>query len=168
MKWLFVLQLSNNLRRLASTFGHPTKVWVGANLLCMFVCLLIPDSSGFKHCTESFLFSLVNPSGAEPTKLSQLKSIFNQGENAGIYCSKEYGSTFGNKPTNLQEKNQGWFSIIVKDHDLHIASNANVNWKSYSELGINYECPPDVSPITFLTGDNNFVVHELEVFVYQE
>ena len=40
---------------------------------------------------ESFLFSLVNPSGATQTKLP-LKGTAN---NYGIYCNSSYGPTFG-------------------------------------------------------------------------
>ena len=31
-----------------------------------------------------------------------------------------------------------------------------------------YDCPPHVTPSTFLTGSDNFTVNEMEVFVYQE
>ena len=113
-----------------------------------FFCIRIVragSSAGeHKHCTESFLFSLVNPSGAEPTKLP-IKSSANQ---YGIYCDARYGPTFGNL-------------------DLRIASKANVNSESYSNIGESYECPSDVNCETFLAGQTNFVVNELEVFSFQ-
>lgn len=97
----------------------------------------------YRHCTESFLFSLVNPTGAGhgPTKLP-IKSSTNQ---YGIYCDVGYGPTFGN-------------------NDLRIASKANVNSESYSDLGKSDECPSDVNCETFLAGQKYFVVNELEVF----
>lgn len=95
---------------------------------------------------ESFLFSLVNPSGDKPTKLP-LKGTSNDN---GIYCDGSEGPTFGG------------------GHDLKIGNNANVNTDSYTQLGTTYECPPHASSTTFLAGDENFTVDELEVFVFQE
>ena len=95
---------------------------------------------------ESFLFSLVNPSGDTPTKLP-LKGTANQ---YGIYCNSSYGPTFGG------------------GDDLRISNSANENTDSYSQLDNTYECPPDATNTTFLVGDRNFTVNELEVFVFQE
>ena len=100
-------------------------------------------ASEYRYCTESFLFSLVNPTGAGPTKLP-IKSSTNQ---YGIYCDAGCGPTFGN-------------------NDLRIASKANVNSQSYSDLGNSYECPSDVNCETFLAGQKYFVVNELEVFLF--
>ena len=102
-------------------------------------------SSSWKYCKESFLFSLVNPSGAKPTLLP-LKSTKNQN---GILCDSGYGPTFGG------------------GRDLFISSRANANSESFSNLGVSYECPPDANCETFLAGQRNFVVTELEVFVFQ-
>ena len=95
---------------------------------------------------ESFLFSLVNPSGDTPTKLP-LKGTENQ---YGIYCDGSYGPTFGG------------------GNDLRISNTANENTDSYSELDNTYECPPHATNTTFLVGNRNFPVNELEVFVFQE
>ena len=105
---------------------------------------LISGLSGYKQCTESFLFSLVNPSGSEPTKMP-LKGTNNQN---GICCSSAYGPIFGG------------------GHDLCIANGANANSNSYSNLGNSYEYPPHAN-VSFLVGQKNFTVSELEVFLFQ-
>ena len=94
---------------------------------------------------ESFLFSLVNSSGDTPTKLP-LKVTETQ---YGIYCDSSYGPWFG-------------------DGDLRINNIANENTGSYSQLDNTYECPPHATSTTFLVGNGNFTVNELEVFVFQE
>ncbi|XP_068760043.1 uncharacterized protein [Montipora capricornis] len=100
-------------------------------------------STGFKRCEKSFLFSLVNQSGAGPTKM-KLKGSSNH---HGIFCDNSYGPTFG------------------CSHDLYISSDANINDSSYSNLNDTYECPPNMVADSFLAGSCNFYVHELEVFV---
>ena len=111
----------------------------------MFV-FVFPVSGAYKHCTESFLFSLVNPTGAGPTKLP-LKGTSNQN---GIFCNSAYGPTFGG------------------NHDLHIANVANTNSNSYSNLNNTYQSPPHATTTTFLAGNQKFVVNELEVFAFRE
>ena len=106
--------------------------------------LFISGSGGCKYCKTSFLFSLVNPSGARPTLLP-LKGAANKN---GICCSKSIGPSFGGGP------------------DLCIANGANANSESCSHLGNSYECPPDADCNTFLAGQNYFVVTELEVFAF--
>ena len=105
---------------------------------------LISGSSGWKYCKKSFLFSLVNPSGAGPTLLP-LKGTANQN---GIYCSSGSGPTFG------------------AGYDLYIADRANANSESFSNLGNSYQCPPEAECETFLAGQKHFVITELEVFVF--
>lgn len=95
---------------------------------------------------DSFLFSLVNPSGATQTKLP-LKGTAN---NYGIYCNSSYGPTFGG------------------GHDLKIGNDGNTNTDSYSQLDHTYEYPPHAANTTFLVGNKNFTVDEVEVFVFQE
>ena len=77
-----------------------------------FLCVIL-GSGSYKYCVESFLFSLVNPSGAEPTKMP-LKGTANHNR---IQRSSGYGPTFGG------------------GHDLYIANGANANSSSYSNLG---------------------------------
>ena len=47
-------------------------------------------------------------------------------------------------------------------HDLHIASDANNNKNSYSDLGVVYELPPGQTD-EFLVGSYNFKVPWIEV-----
>ena len=75
------------------------------NVFFIIIIILISGVSGYKQCTESFLFSLVNPSGSEPTKMP-LRGTHN---NNGIYCNSSYGPIFGG------------------GHDLLIANGANAN-----------------------------------------
>ena len=108
------------------------------------LCITL-GSNDYKHCAESFLFSLVNPSGTRPTKIP-LKGNNNQ---YGICCNGGYGPTFGG------------------NHDLHIANGANANSRSQSNLGNTYHCPANANPSSFLAGQTNFSVNELEVFVFK-
>jgi len=48
-------------------------------------------------------------------------------------------------------------------HDLYIANESNTNMRSYSNVGSGYECP-EGQPATFLNGETNFQVAEIEVF----
>lgn len=107
---------------------------------------LISVGSGWKSCTESFLFSLVNASGATPTKMP-LNGTSNQ---HGIYCNSGYGPSFG------------------AGHDLYIANGANANSSSYSILGTTYQCPAYANSSSFLAGQRNFSVNEVEVFVLKD
>ena len=111
--------------------------------LFMFVFSL---GSGYKHCMESFIFSLVNPSGGEPTKLL-LKGTLKQ---HGIYCNSEYEPTFGG------------------GHDFTIRDGANVNTDSYSALNHIYVCSPRDTNTAFVAGNKYVAVNELEVYVFQE
>lgn len=100
------------------------------------------DSSGsYKYCNESFIFSLVNPSGSVPTKLP-LKPDQTK---YGIYCNSGCGPAFGG------------------GHDLTICEDANSSSKSFSSLGNSYECPRHITS-TFLTEERTFLVSEVEVF----
>lgn len=109
------------------------------------MCLFILGSGSWKHCKESFLFSLVNPSSDKPTLLP-LKGTKNQN---GILCDSGCGPIFGD------------------GGDLFIASGANANSDSYSNLGKSYQCPPEANGETFLAGQRCFVITELEVFAFQ-
>ena len=83
-----------------------------------FLCVIL-GSGSYEYCAESFLFSLVNPSGNEPTKMP-LKGTVNQN---WIYCNSGYGPSFG------------------AGHDLYIANGGNASSSSYSNLGHTYQCP---------------------------
>jgi len=61
--------------------------------------------SGEKKASDSFLFSLVNPSGLSPTKIPLIAGQ----EEKAIYCNKGYGPVFGS------------------GYDLYIAGSPNSN-----------------------------------------
>ena len=88
----------------------------------------------------------MNASGATPTKMP-LNGTSNQ---HGIYYNSGYGPSFG------------------AGHDLHIANGANANSSSYSILGHSYQCPANANSSSFLAGQKNFSVTEVEVFVFKD
>ena len=94
---------------------------------------------------NSFLFSFVNPSGLPPTKMSL---IVGQEEKA-IYSKNGYGPVFGS------------------GYDLYIASSPHSNNCS-SSLNTTYQCPAGQDTTTFLTGNQNFTVSEMEVFGFEK
>lgn len=112
------------------------------SIACTF--RIISGSCAYKYCGESFLFSLVNLSGSKPTKMP-LTGTSNQN---GIYCHSGYGPTFGG------------------NHDLHIANGANANANSYTNIGHTYQCPANGNS-SFLVGQRNFSVDEVEVFAFK-
>ena len=120
---------------------------IHASLFQLFTqCFFLSEGSGdWTTCTNSFLFSLVNPVGVGPTKMA-LKA---DQKRYGIYCDNDTGPGFGSGT------------------DLLINNAANSNTSSSSNLGHTYECPPNQSGDTFLAGQNNFTVNEYEVFGYQ-
>ena len=98
--------------------------------------------TGYKRAPDSFLFSLVNPSGLPPTKMPLITGQ----EGDAINCNISYGPIFGN------------------GNDLYIPDEPNFNEGS-TILNNSYHCPTGQSGnTTFLTGDLNFTVSEMEVF----
>ena len=96
----------------------------------------IPDS-------QSFLFTLVNPSGNQPTKITPKPG-------AGIRCKSDFGPTFGDS---------------ADCHDLRVWTKVNRgSYTSHLDLGYGFTCPEDVNGETYFTGVNPFEVSELEVF----
>ena len=107
----------------------------------MCFCL---GSGSYQRAQNSFLFSLVNPSGLSPTKMP-LKS---GKEGNAMYCDESYGPIFGG----------GSFH-----HDLCIFNVPNSsNCSTY--LNIAYQCPSGQNTNTFLTGGKIFTVSEMEVY----
>jgi len=93
------------------------------------------------------LFSLVNPSGLPPTKMP-LKA---EQEGKALCCSSSYGPTFGSS----------------SGHDLEIRSAPNSNGCTV-RLNTAYQCPTGQNDNTFLTGNQNFTVSEMEVFGFDK
>ena len=66
-----------------------------------------------------------------------------------IHCVNDCGPVFGKGP------------------DLAIEDTPN-SCKCSVDLGNSYQCPPDGDSKTFLTGDKNFYVGEMEVFGFEK
>ncbi|KAL9950669.1 hypothetical protein ACROYT_G043202 [Oculina patagonica] len=94
----------------------------------------LPDS-------QSFLFTLVNPSGNEPVKI-----IGNN--DSSIVCCGNFGPAFG----------------ITQSNDLIVWSNCFNPHAGYLYLGIGFKCPENVNSSTYFTGESPFDISELEVF----
>ena len=99
----------------------------------------IPDS-------QSFLFTLVNPSGNQPIKITPKPG-------AAILFRNDRGPTFGDS---------------TKRYDLQVGIQEDrshgVSYTSYLDLGYGFTCPENVNKKTYFTGVNPFEVNELEVF----
>lgn len=108
--------------------GYAEQSWDGDN--------------SYKRAQNSFLFSLVNPSGLSPTKMA----LRSGQERYAMYCNANSGPTFGG----------GSY------YDLYICNAPNSN--NCSTYLYNYQCPSGQPCHTFLTGGQNFTVSEMEVF----
>ena len=86
----------------------------------------------------------MNPSGTGPIKMP----LRGNSNHNGILCNGSFGPIFGG------------------GHDLFISNEPNANSDSTTKLGHTYRCPEDANS-SFLTGLSDFVVNELEVFMYQ-
>jgi len=107
-------------------------------------------SCGYRYDSAAFLFSLVNKPGWQPLKLDQT-GPYSYRKRYSIDSCSSIGPTFGN------------------GHDIHIASNAASNTKSYTYLGHEYSPPPGYShgssfTKSFLAGSYYFRPDEVEVF----
>lgn len=96
-----------------------------------------------KHDKYAFLFSYINKDN-KPIKLKCSSPSY------AIYCSGDYGPTFG------------------AGHDINIRSNSNLNKHSYTNLGYSYMHPDfnfgSNEAKTFLAGSFNFKTVEIEVY----
>ena len=106
---------------------------------CIFFC----TASSFKHIadSQSFLFTLINPSGREPIKITPKAG-------AGIWCNSDDGPCFG----------------TAKYDDLRVRSDYGVSSSSYCDLGHGFTCPHNVNKKTYFAGKSPFDISELEVF----
>ena len=103
-------------------------------------------SPGYKSAPGSFLFSLVNPSGLLPTKMPLIAGK----EGHAIVYDRNYGPVFGG------------------GNDICISNAPNSNNNSYVNLNNTYQCPAGQNTNTFLTGNKNFSVSEMEVFGFEQ
>lgn len=121
-----------------------TIVKSGTNIFGGFTENSWNSQGNFHHCSQSFLYSLVNPQGVAPSKMPLVKNQQN-----AIYCQSGYGPTFGG------------------GHDFYVSTNANTSNASYINLGNTYHLPTGQSNV-FFTGARNFNVTDYEVFgMYQ-
>ena len=97
-------------------------------------------NADYFHCSQSFLFSMVNLQGVAPCKMPLVKN-----QQYAIKCKSNYGTTFGG------------------GHDIYISPNSNTSGSSYSNLGHTYQ-PPTGQQCTFFTGAPHFNVTDFEVF----
>ena len=109
--------------------------------ILVLVFLSETGQGSYARSSQSFVFSMVNPQGKAPIKMSLPT---NQQQNA-IYCKSDYGPTFGG------------------GHDFHISNNANTSGSSYNNLGFSYQLPTGQQN-TFFTIARNFHVTDYEVF----
>ncbi|KAL9963071.1 hypothetical protein ACROYT_G032237 [Oculina patagonica] len=101
-------------------------------------------SPGYRKATDSFMFSLVNPSGRPPTKIPLIAGR----EETAIHFDNGFGPIFGS-------------------YDLLIYNAPNSNNCS-AKLNNSYQCPTGENAATFLTGNDNFKVDEMEVFGFEK
>jgi hypothetical protein len=95
-----------------------------------------PDSS-----QKSFLFTVKNPRGSEGRKFVMASTA------EAIYCGSSYGPTFGG------------------GHDIHVANGCNGNTSSYTSLGNAFTNDTGINGQQVFTGETNFTVKEIEVFL---
>ena len=112
---------------------------------CFFFPFFALVSVGAKEAPDSFLFSLVNPSGLPPTKMPLIAGR----EGDAIWCQRNFGPLFGG------------------GHDLCIADSPNTNF-CYVNPNHTYQCPAGQNADTFLAGNRNFLVSEMEVFGFEK
>ena len=108
---------------------------------CFFVFFFYLGSGSWKTAQNSFLYSLVNPSGLSPTKMP-LKS---GREEYAMFYNSGYGPTYGG------------------GHDLYICNAPNSNNCS-TYLNNTYQCPSGQNNNMVLTGGQYFRVSEMEVY----
>ena len=94
---------------------------------------------------HTFLFTLVNPSGSEPTKI-----VPKPGASVGIRCGADLGPRFCENSMNALEVDQ-------KD-----ASPSGFG--GCLNLGYGFTCPQNADKEAFFTGKGRFIITQLEVF----
>ena len=97
------------------------------------------------------MFSLVNPNGLKPTKISLIQGK----EGSAIVCSNGNGPVFGSNNSS------GYY-------DLSIGNAPNQSNGCTSNLNNSYRCPEGQNASTFLAGNYAFSVSEIEVFAFEK
>ena len=110
----------------------------------LFLYLFLYSAQKFIADSQSFLFTLINPSGREPIKITPKAG-------AGIWCKSDYGPCFG---TASYYELKVWSTSF--DHE--------VTTSGYLSLGRGFTCPENVNKNNYFTGQSPFDISELEVF----
>jgi len=108
-------------------------------------------SSAFKRAPNSFMFSLVNPSGLKPTKMPLIPGK----EGSAILCNSSYGPVFGSNNSS------GYYDLLV-------GGSPNQSSGCTSNLNNSYRCPEGQNVTTFLAGNYAFALNEIEVFALEK
>ena len=103
---------------------------------------------GYKRAPDSFLFSLVNPSGLTPAKMPLIAGK----EGYAICYNGDYGPVFGGSP----------YDLCIPPSSPNFLNTGSVN------LNTAYQCPTGRNAKTFLTGNQTFTVSEMEVFGFEQ
>ncbi|CAH3128269.1 unnamed protein product [Pocillopora meandrina] len=112
--------LGGNVKRvmLPSETGALTQLGYLIAQCHVVTACVVSCTGSYVHCSQSFLFSMMNPQGVAPSKISLVKD-----QQSAIFCDRRYGPLFGG------------------GCDLHISNNANTSGSSYSNLGFSYQLP---------------------------
>ena len=109
-------------------------------LLLLLYFLYLASSWKAIRDSQSFLFTLVNPSGNKPIKITPTEP------RAAIRCRSDVGPTFGNSASCYDLT--VWYSV----------------YGSRLDLGYGFTCPENVNKNTYFADASPFQVSELEVF----
>ena len=110
--------------------------------LFLYLFLYSASSVKYKADSQSFLFTLINPSGREPIKITPKAG-------AGIRCKSDFGPYFGTAD---------FFDLRVWELGFVFSTSGYLN------LGNGFTCPENANKNTYFTGKSPFTVSELEVF----
>ncbi|KAL9956030.1 hypothetical protein ACROYT_G037447 [Oculina patagonica] len=102
-------------------------------------------SGVYKTAPNSFLFSLINPSGLKPTKMPLIQGK----EKQAVYCNSGYGPLFGSTGSSGR-------------YDLLISNTPNTQNSCQSNLNNSYRCPEGQNATTFLCGNSTFAAAGFE------
>ena len=119
--------------------GRGLAFWLFIYLfIYLFIVYCLASSLITFADTDSFLFTLVNPAGNQPVKLTSKPG-------GGIRCCSGRGPAFGNK---------SYYDLKIWDG----------NQAGYLDLGYGFIFPSSENKTGYFTGSDGFVVTELEVY----
>ena len=119
-------------------------------------CIFCLGSESVKRAEKSFLFSLVNAADQLPVRMPLIPGK----EDQAIYCSSQFGPTFGFGPKCAFGLR---FQLGMNEHDLQVWSYQGEN-SCYTTLNHCYQCPPKQNALNFLAGGQEFTFKEIEVY----